>query len=333
MKHFLLIFIFFSSISSFSQDGEEELVNFTSTLIDYEVYNDKVVAITKKNREYFLFYEDTKGAKLYESIDIFFATDLEIDCMGNLFLVGVDSAIQLDISDHVKQVHTLGIDAYKTNIRTCKALFEESLVRESFNNSLIYEPIDDSVYAKHPVLFTIQVWSDDFVSPGDNAPNPSRISADDATLQDDLRLNLRKDIVSQPRSNSGSDAGVELRRTYGEASELTAFQVGDSLWVFDENTELMLIYDEHGKSDGIMEIDRLAPSFNICQDRQNQEVYFLSTDGSRRLIQKVDVNGVLDKGVSFYKGFSRSSLKISNGHLYFRDSKGVGESIKRVRLN
>ena len=337
MKSISLILVLFTftcvDAQSIDESQYEQMANFRSNLIDYEIYKDKVVAITRKNSEYFMYYEDSKGAKLFESIDIFFATDLEIDCMGNLFLVGVDSAIQLDVSDHITQVQKLDIGTYKNNIRTCMALFEESLVRTSWNNSLVYEPLDDSVYLKHPVLFTIQIWSDNGVRYYKNKSSISPTSTPDPILRSNPYLNIQNDrVVSRTRRRS--TAGMyTTKRSYGVASELTAFQMGDSLWVVDEKNEYLFIYDEYGKSDGVKEIDPLATDFKLCQDLHTQGIYFISSDGGDRLIQMIDQNGGLDKGVSFYKGFSKSSLKISNGYLYFRDSKGTGESIKRVRLN
>jgi hypothetical protein len=337
MKSISLILLLFSfnfvEAQSIDESQYEEITNFKSVLIDYEIYQDKVVAITRKNREYFMYYEDTKGAKLFESINIFFATDLEIDCMGNLFLVGLDSAIQLSISDYITRVQTLDIDAYKANIRSCMALFDESLVRTSRNNSLVYEPLDDSIYFQYPVLFTIQIWSNKEIRYFKNTSNASQASTQDATLQYNPYLNIQNDRLVKYRGRRNTGRMYATGRSYGVANELTAFQVGDSLWVFDENNEYLFVYDEYGKSDGVKDIDPLASDFKLCQDRHTQDVYFISADGSDRLIQKVDQNGGLSTGVSFFKGFSKSSLKISSGYLYFRDSRGAGECIKRVSLN
>ncbi|MFK7785364.1 MAG: hypothetical protein AB8B56_09620 [Crocinitomicaceae bacterium] len=327
---FLFLQIFsIAHAQSLQGEQEESMANFASILIDYEIHNDKVVAITKKNREYFLYFEDTKGAKLFQSIDIFFATDLEIDCMGNLFLVGLDSAIQLNITDYIERVQTLDIESYKANIQTCRALFEESLVRESLNNSLIYEALDDSIFAEHPVLFTIQIWTDDIARTNTETRNFQSLDARDTRQLDDRNIGFSRPFIGAKRGN--------IRRTErpgGTAAEISAYQVGDSLWVFQEKTELLFVYDEYGYSDGLNKIDGLEYfEFKLLQDQQTQDVYVISNDASTRVIQKVDKNGKLSEEVRFYKGFSKSYLKISNGYLYFRDSKGTGESIKRIHLS
>lgn len=338
MKPITLILLFFSlnfvHAQSLDAEKHEEMANFTSVLIDYEIHKDKIVAITKKNREYFMYYENEKGEKLFESIDIFFATDLEIDCMGNLFLVGVDSAIQLDISDHMTKVQSLDIDTYRFNISTCRALFDESLVRTSYNNSLIYEPIDDSVYANHPVLYTIQIWSNEYSRSFVRTNDPHWNTPKDATLKDNRLINIQNDQLSTSAPIRRTGRIIPSTKKYHVANELTAFQVGDSLWVFDKKNELLFVYDQYGKTSGLKNIDGLPVDFKLSQDRRAQDVYVLSNEGGgSRRIQKVDKNGELNEGVMFYKGFSRSSLKVSNGYLYFRDSKGPGETIKRVRLN
>lgn len=338
MHHFLLFLVFISSGISHSQESltdvsHERLVNFRSVLVDYEIHNDKLVALTKKNREYFIYFTDTKGSKLFESFEIFFPTDLEIDCMGNLFVVGLDSAFQLNITDFVEKVQSFDLETYQSHIQSCQAYFDSNLVRASVGNSLIYEALDDSLFKIQPVLAVIQVWSGqrDYIT---ELSSNRRVAKKDYSLVDNRRLNIRNDGFSSPypakSSNSPTTNRVSSRRA---PSNLSAFQRNDSLWVIADEDEILFIYSNAGECTNIAAINGLPFKYRFEQDRTTSEVFSMTTNSSTVNIQKINRNGELESTGTFYKGLTKSDLKISNGYLYFRDSKGIGESIKRVKLN
>ena len=338
MKHLLFLFVFVLSGGAYSQESlndlpEERLVNLTSTIIDYEIHNDKLVALTRKGSKYYLYFSDTKGAKLLESLEIFFPTGLEIDCMNNLFVVGVDSAVQINITDYVSRVQSLDLNMYNASIRTCQAYFETNLVRTSYGNTLLYEPLEDSLFKERPVIQTIQVWSGSDYRLSSKSPR-NRNTNQTKELGYNNQLNIHDDVLSNPYP-TGSSKSLKITKitSLSTPCRLSAFQRGDSLWVIAERSEILLVYSDSGKCASLVRINGLPFKYRIEQDMETSEVFILSTNSSTTSIQKVNRNGELDSIGTLRKGLRKSDLKISNGYLYFRDSKGKGESIKRVKLN
>lgn len=338
MKHLLFFFAFVLSGGAYSQESlndfsEERLVNFTSTIIDYEIHNDKLVALTRKDRKYYVYFTDTKGAKLLESFEVFFPTGLEIDCMNNLFVVGLDSAIQINITDYVSRVQSLDLNTYNANIRSCQAYFETNLVRTSYGNSLIYEPIDDSLFGERPIIDVIQVWSSPYYHISSISPS-DRVANEQTILGYNKGLNIHNDILSNSHPTRSPFFSKRTTKTSSNTPcSLSAFQRGDSLWVIAERAKTLLIYSDSGRCASIIGVNGLPFKYRLDQDRETSEVFLLTTNSSTTNIQKINRNGELDSVGSLHKGFTKGDLKISNGYLYFRDSKGKGESIKRVKLN
>lgn len=337
MKLFTLLLLLASLNSVQAQplnDKEQEtLVTFTSSLVDYEILNDNLVALTKKNNEYFIYFTDSKGAKLYETIGIFFPTDLEIDCMGNLFVVGLDSAIQVRITDYVSLVQSLDIATYNSSVRTCEAYFNDNLVRSNGENTLVFEPIEDSVFQENPVVSYIQFSTGVYQS-----STPTTLSGQAASnkpsLSDNRPLNLKNDGFTKSwNQKPGNKVSSNYGRTVMIRSKLVAFQRGDSLWVFDHLFSRLLVYSESGQ---LIDMSRTGATHRLAsleQDRTNGEVYRLNMNSSTCYIRLVHPDGITEEVGSFHKGFMRGHLKIANGYLYYRDAKGKGESIKRVKLN
>lgn len=289
---FTFLFVIAAAISfgqtSVNDENAEELARFQSVLIDYEIHEEKVVAITRKNFEYFIYFTDSKGARLYESFDIFFPTDLEIDCLGNLFVVGLDSAIQIKVTDFVSRVQSLDLATYNNTIRSCKAYFKENLVRSAPSNKLIYEPIDDSAYAENPIVGFIQITADRMVVVN-NSRHPLRTASDGSTLVDNHQLSIRKDAFSAPSpraSRSASNRSVVQAKD--QPTELSPFQVGDSLWVFDQEDNLLLVYDDKASCERIQTMTEFPHLSEIHHDRNTDDVYSFLVDSRTCEIRRID---------------------------------------------
>lgn len=337
MKLILTSLILIAALSTNAQiltdEKAEQLVSFKSVLVDYEIHHGNVVAITKKNREYFIYFTDTKGAKLYDQIDIFFPTDLEIDCMGNLFLVGLDSAFQLKITNFVEKVQSFDLASYKSTIESCKAYFDENLVRSAELNVLLYEPITDSLFEIDPVVSVIEIWyGQQFFIKNQQISidvNPDSMEIDETEVE----KNTNEGFSVPYPFNHRNAVATKYRRPLYIPNELSPFQCGDSLWVILEQDDILLIYSNIGECAHVQAIHGLPLNYRLIQSKSDNSVYALCTSSGTSEIRRIKRNGELEKIGSIYKGLSKGDLKISNGYLYFRDSKGVGESIKRVKLN
>jgi hypothetical protein len=343
MKLFGLILFLFTSISAYSQSLEdwqnEEVARFDTSLVAYDIHNNKLIALTQEKGDYFVHFESVDGEKVQKLMNISSATKFTTDCMGNLFLVGVDSAIQLSIADKVTRVQTLDLETYKVNILSCRALFNESLVRNSFNHSLVYEPLDDSVFAQIPVLSTIQFWSDGYATSAVRTPNSQMVSSTfvprDSVTRWHNGNNGRYYMYPAHTNNTVLRSAQRFRASPGRmrASPLYAFQVKDQLWVFVQTGRRLIRYNEYGSLESDSHIEGLGTEFQFVQDKETQKIYSISQNGGYLDLQEIKENGVLSKRVKFSLGFSKSDLKIVDGYLYFRESEVSGESINRVQLN
>lgn len=334
---FTFLFIIAAAISfgqtSLNDENAEELARFQSVLIDYEIQEEKIVALTKKNFEYFIYFTDSKRAKLFESFDIFFPTDLEVDCMGNLFVVGLDSAIQIKVTDFVSRVQSVDLATYNNTIRSCKAYFKENLVRTAPSNKLIYEPIDDSAYTENPIAGFIQITADRMVVVN-NSRQPMRTASDGSTLADNHQLSIRNDAFSAPSPRaSRSTSNRTVVQAMDQPAELAAFQVGDSLWVFDQEDNLLFVYDDKVACERIQTMTAFPHLSEIHQDRYTDDVYSFLVHSRTCEIRKIDRFGDAKHLWNIFKGRTKSDLKISNGYIYYRDSTGKGESISRIKLD
>ncbi len=164
MKLLITISLAFASLFAAAQtDSEvsssEKVAEFTSMLVDYEVFDGKLVALTKRKREYFIYFTNTKGVEVYQTLELKYLSDLFVDCMGNVYVTTIDSAYRLSIADFVQVEEGLDLPTYRSSIQNCEAIFHYSLVRSAENNMLVVEPIDDDVYALTPELNVIQFFS------------------------------------------------------------------------------------------------------------------------------------------------------------------------------
>lgn len=336
-----LILILFSFIScsfgqvSLSDQPEDFIVNFKSVLIDYEIYQDKTVALTKDNGEYFIYYTDPSGAGLFQTFDIFFATDLELDNQGRLYLVGLDSAYQLTIGSHVEVVATYGVSDFRMISMDSDIYFDETVAYTNWG-SLTFQWINPQEHSSSPTIAYYQ-FGEDFYSP--YSSGLSRSSRTQATSLDhklvvDRNTNIQNDIVSSRGQTNGASLSSQPvnRKTY-QADDLLSFRVNDSLWLVNQTINELSVYSSYGVQHAKNVLSPSPYKSKVVQDPSTEKIYFITNSFGITSIQELSSNGTLNPIAELRKGMYKSDLKISNGYLYYLDSKGSGESIKRVKLD
>lgn len=197
----------------------------------------------------------------------------------------------------------------------------------------MYEPIDDAAFTEVPVLSFVQFQMHTSTR-SVNVRLTGSAASDRPSVEDTRPLNMRNDGFTKawnakPRNIVTSDYGA----TQVNYAKLSAFQQGDSLWVLNHSYSQLLFYSDSGKVLGQVKVHPINVDSYFEQDRTTQEVYNLASNSNTAYLTKLNRDGSFKKVGYFRKGFLRGSLKISGGYLYYLDSKGKGESIKRVKIN
>lgn len=344
MNHYYFLFLVLFPSLTWAQTNElaqqEVCVNFDMSLVDYEVYNGNLLAVTKHRGDYFIHYTAPNGEKLSQEFDIYFPTDLEMNARGELFLVGLDSAYQIQVSESVETVNTLPAESYEASKRFETVDFPDSEVKVFGYNVIFYDKSkprlsDENVFGHFSVL--------------DDMPN--------VKIMDYASTNRRYDQLDQPLMdrrllvNGGPNFGYISNTRYHSRAELNqstpgrvrmiqesfvfdVFRNANCLWLVNSKTEELSVYS----SRGLHLLTNSIPSFpddsKVVHDPVSGVPYFLQNDKGA-WIQMIELNqdGSTQSVLSMRKGLSKSDLKVRGGYLYFRDSKGKGETIKRIKLD
>lgn len=323
------------SQSDLTDQNSDEVVRFESAIVDYEIYHGKPVALIKNNGEYFIYYIDSAGAGLFQSFDIFFPTEITIDPFDHLYIAGLDSAFQLSVTNHVERIAEMDISTYREKMSLSAIYFNKSVANISgsqvhFHN---YYNLTDSVGE------LLSVHKLNTMKPVVNKRRPAvartnNRSSLDQPLKDDLTTNMKNDIVSTPRnSNSKVFRSYEMSSPNRKAYSVNSFRKNQELWVIDEIEYRLNILDEYGT---LLSSNLISPcpyKSKLFQDDTNGNIYVLTKSNGKTRVQLLEESGVLIQVAELSKGLTISEVKIFNGFIYYRDSKGKGEAIKRMRLN
>ncbi len=347
MNHYYLLFLVLFPNLVWAQTNEstqeEVCINFDMSLVDYEVYNNNLVALTKHRSDYFIHYTAPNGEKLSQEFDIYFPTDLEMNARGELFLVGLDSAYQIEIGEFVETVNTLSADSYDASKRFETVDFPDSEVKVFGYNVIFYDkskprPSGENVFSHFSVL-------DDMpnVKVMDYASRDRRYDPNDQL--DQPLIDRRVLVYGQPDlgyiSNRRSHHRAQLNqsspgrvRMIKESFTFDVFRNANCLWLVNSKTEELSVYS----SRGLHLLTNSIPSFpddsKVVHDPVSGVPYFLQ-DEKGAWIEMIELSqdGSTESVLSMRKGLSKSDLKVRDGYLYFRDSKGKGETIKRIKLD
>jgi hypothetical protein len=143
-----------------SESNIEEVTEFHSLLIDYEIYDDNIVAITKNKREYFIHFTNLKGEEAKETLEIHNPNDLEIDAKGNLYVIRLDQALHIRITDRIEVVNTVELESYNDTIKNRVAYFDESEVKTLSKTELFLQPKGRSLNKLNSEPFVISFHSE-----------------------------------------------------------------------------------------------------------------------------------------------------------------------------
>lgn len=361
MKLLVTLSLAFASLFAAAQtnsevSSSEKVAEFTSMLVDYEVVDGKLVALTKRKREYFVYFTNTNGVEVYQTLELKYLSDLFVDCMGNVYVTTIDSAYRLSISDFVQVEEGLDLPTYRSSIKNCEAIFDYTLVRSVEDNMLVVEPIDNDVYANTPELNVIQYFSPQYkYGPFQdgyqrNSPYPGNL---DARLLVD-HSNAYVPAPSQTNSD-GSVSNVPVRtsadriapptktknRSFSSASnfvqewlpdDLTSYKVGDSLWVIDKTTGSLGVYSNDGILNRFNKINGFEESDRIVYDAENESIYFARYEVQSYLVNQLSSNGEVQPIMTLDSVSRFEKLMANNGFIYTIRSKGAVKSIYQTSL-
>ncbi len=361
MKLLATIYLAFASIfvaaqSDSEKSSSEEVAEFTSLLIDYEVFDGKLVALTKRKREYFVYFTNTKGLEVYQTLELKYLSDLFVDCMGNVYVTTIDSAYRLSVSDFVKVEEGLDLPTYRSAIQNCEAIFDYTLVRSVEDNMLVIEPIDDDVYASMPELNVIQYFSPQYEY-APFADGSQRISRPSGSLDGRLQVDRNNAYIpATSQSNSdGSVSNVPVRtsadvlrqstkaksRGYSyspnfvkvlRSDDLISYKVGDSLWVIDKTTGSLGVYSDDGILNRFSKITGFEDSDRIVYDAEHEAVYFARYESQNFLLNQLSSDGEVQPIMTLDSVLKFEKILANNGFIYTIRSKGAVKSIYRTSL-
>lgn len=342
MNHYYFIFLLLFSGVSLAQTEElastELCADFDMILVDYEVYNGNVVAVTKKRGDYFIYYTSPSGEKISQEFKVFFPTDLEIDSKGELVLTGLDSTYVLSVGDAV--------------------VAKKVAPTQNVKGSVPFEVIDFPNTQVH-VIEDLIVFKDQNGLKGANtikqivltsksstiaAKEPSnRMKAVASTDQRDLPLERntpegvqRNDFIARPSQapvaqlNSSSPGRARMVET---SISFHVMKQANCLWLVNETDQEVSVYSETGLHLLTNPIANYPYKSKMVSDPVVDAAYFIQKQSPRWIeIIRLNQDGSTTAVLEMKKGLSKSDLKIRGGYLYYRTSKGKGESIERIKL-
>ena len=314
----IVAFVFFIlSTVAFSQSNfgnSEDVKALHSLFIDYEIYHDKVVAITKEKRDYYIHFTNSKGEEVSELLEIRNPEDLHIDAKGDLYVIGLGQAIQIRITDKVELVQTFERVWYNANIKNRVAYFDKTFVREVSKTALSFELLSDSSNSENFALTEISITvTDEETEEVDEIEEESQ---------------FKNEGHSMPLP-----AGLKKSKKIEEHDQLVAFKSGDSLWVFVVNENILGSYNQYGEGGKFSSFRPEGLNYSIDQDKSTGDIYINSFYSGTYTIERVDRLGIVETVFSSRKSSFISELKIANGYLYYIETLSTTSSIKRVKLN
>jgi hypothetical protein len=367
MKLLVTIYLAFVSLFAAAQtDSElassEKVAEFTSMLIDYEVVDGKLVALTKRKREYFVYFTNTNGVEVYQFLELKYLSDVFVDCMGNVYVTTIDSAYRLSIADFVQVEEGLDLPTYRSSIQNCEAIFDYTLVRSAENNMLVVEPIDDDVYASTPELNVIH-HSSEQVIPSSNknfsrsrARNSSNMDAGlvadqrnayvpsvnstntDGTGANTLSRSSPDLLAPVPRSNPfpGGTPDPSERASANTVTvnhELKSFKMGDSLWVIDRSARALCVYSSEGVLNRLMSIEGFNYADDVLYDAETEIIYVARLGHEKLVVSTLNDQAELTKVQEIEALLKPIDLMVNDGFLHYVTASGPVKSINRVGLS